>query len=264
MAANSGIWTAAVVSQIALAPLAGLLVVTGGYGPAFLLNAVSFVVSALVLVGLKAPARVAPVERRLWRDAASGVGTLVGSPLLRGLAAGQLLAALSAGATSALLVVLAQDHLGLDQSGYGLLLGAIGLGAAIGPLLLTRPVRDPLRPVFVFGPFLMRAVVDAVLASVTALAGALAALVGYGLGTSTGAVTFNSLLQAQTEEATRGRVLAGFDLLWQVGRLVSLVLGGVVADAWGIRAVYYLGAVLLVAAAGAGWRGLRAHRRLGD
>jgi hypothetical protein len=48
--------------------------------------------------------------------------------------------------------------------------------------------------------------------------------------------------------------LAGFDLLWQLGRLASLVLGGVGGDAWGIRAVYYLGVVLLVAAAGAGWR----------
>jgi hypothetical protein len=132
VAANSGIWTAAVVSQIVLALLAGLLVVTAGYGPAFLLNAVSFVVSALVLVGLKAPGRVAPIERRrLWRDAASGVGTLIGSPLLRGLAAGQLLAG---------------NHLGLDQSGYGLLLGAIGVGAAIGPLLLTRLVRAPSAP----------------------------------------------------------------------------------------------------------------------
>ncbi len=53
MAANSGIWTAAVVAQIVLASLAG-------YGPVLLLNAASFVVSALVVVGLKAPARVAP------------------------------------------------------------------------------------------------------------------------------------------------------------------------------------------------------------
>lgn len=35
VAANSGIWTAAVVSQVALAPLAGLLVTAFGYGPAF-------------------------------------------------------------------------------------------------------------------------------------------------------------------------------------------------------------------------------------
>jgi hypothetical protein len=33
----------------------------------------------------------------------------------------------------------------------------------------------------------------------------------------------------------RGRVFAGFDLLWQPGRPASLVLGGVAADALGVR-----------------------------
>jgi MFS family permease len=111
----------------------------------------------------------------------------------------------------------------------------------------------------VFGPFLLRAAVDAALATFTSLAAALAALVGYGLGTSTGAVTFNSLLQAETTDEYRGRVLASFDLLWQFGRLISLLLGGLVADAFGIRAVFYIGAVLLAAAAAVGWLGMRSR-----
>jgi len=49
VAANSGIWTAAVLSQIVLAPLAGLLVVSLGYGPAFAINAVSYASSAVLL-----------------------------------------------------------------------------------------------------------------------------------------------------------------------------------------------------------------------
>ena len=48
----------------------------------------------------------------------------------------------------------------------------------------------------------------------------MAALFAYGLGTSTGAVTFNSLLQAETPERLRGRVFASFDMLWQTGRLL--------------------------------------------
>ncbi|MGW4104710.1 MFS transporter [Streptomyces sp. NPDC004976] len=57
VAANSGIWTAAVLSQIALAPAAGLLVVAFGFAPSFLINAASFVASALVLARLALPAR---------------------------------------------------------------------------------------------------------------------------------------------------------------------------------------------------------------
>ncbi len=139
----------------------------------------------------------------------------------------------------------------------GLLLGAIGVGAAAGPLALSKLTDDPRRPAYVLGPFAVRAVVDATLATVTGLAPALVALVAYGVGTSTGAVTFSSILQAEAPDRLRGRVFAGFDMLWQLGRLLSLLAGGLLADAVGICAVFYLGAVLLLAAVGVGWAGLR-------
>ena len=254
VAANSGIWTTAVLSQIVLAPLAGGLVVTVGPGGAFALNAVSFVVSALFLRGLRVSGPVREVgRRRLLADARAAAGLVRTDPLLRALAVGQLLAALSAGATSALLVVLAAEHLRAGPGAYGLLVGAIGVGAALGPLLLLRLVRDPRRPVWVFGPYLLRGVVDLVLASVRSVPLAAASLAVYGLGTSTGAVTFTSLLQSHVDDRTRGRVFATMDLLWQSGRLTSLGVGGLLADTVGVRAVYYLGGVLLVLAGAAGF-----------
>lgn len=259
VAANSGIWTAAVLSQIALAPLAGILYTALGAAPAFGINAASFALSAIVLLGLRLPASPARTERRgFFADAAAGVRLLGADRLLRALGAGQLLAALSAGATSALLVVLARDHLALPASGYGLLLGAIGIGAALGPFLLTRLVADPRRPVFVFGPYVLRGLVDLALATFTALPLALVAFAVYGMGTSSGAVTFNSLLQTHTPIHARGRIFASFDVFWQLGRLLSLLIGGVLAAALGIGAVYYLGGALLLLAAAIGWRAVRA------
>lgn len=58
--------------------------------------------------------------------------------------------------------------------------------SALGPLLLLRRIAYPRRPLFVFGPYAVRGVVDLVLASVTALPPAAVALVLYGLSTSTG------------------------------------------------------------------------------
>ncbi len=261
IAANSGLWTAAVVSQVVLAPLAGVVVVGFGFAWAFWINAASYLCSAAVLLRLRAPKRQPTVRRWSWSaDVREGLAAVAGDRLLRALAAGQFLAALSAGATGALLVVLAREHLALDTADYGLLLGAIGIGAATGPLALSALTRDPRRPGYVFGPFLLRAAVDAVLATVTGLAPALAALGVYGLGTSTGAITFNSLLQAETPQSLRGRVSAGFDMLWQAGRLLSLLVGGLLADSVGIRAVYYLGAALMLAAAGVGWAGVRSAK----
>jgi len=170
VAANSGIWTAAVLSQIVLAPLAGLLVVSLGYGPAFAINAVSYASSAVLLRGLRVPGHPEKVQRRrLLAEAREGVAVLVHHRLLRALAVGQFLAALSAGATSALLVVLAEEHLGVSGRGYGLLIGAIGIGAALGPLVLLRLIRNPARPLFVFGPYGLRGVVDLALASVASV-----------------------------------------------------------------------------------------------
>jgi predicted MFS family arabinose efflux permease len=85
---------------------------------------------------------------------------------------------------------------------------------------------------------------------------ALGSLTGYGVGTSTGAVTFNSLLQAEAPPDARGRVFAAFDLIWQLGRPASLALGGWLTDAVGITAVYAAGAVMLAAAAVIGRAGL--------
>jgi MFS family permease len=179
---------------------------------------------------------------------------LVTDRLLRILAAGRLLAALSAGATSVLLVVLAERHLDVGADGFGLFIGAIGIGAATGPLL-TRLTDNPRRR-GLFGPYLLRGVVVATVTALTAALAALAAMAAYGLGTSTGAVIFNSLLQAEVSPETRGRVFAGMDLLRQSGRLVSLAGGGLLADTIGIRAVYYLGGALLLLAGALGLPGL--------
>lgn len=264
VAANSGIWTAAVTAQILVAPVAALLAVNVGFGVAFGVNAVSFAFSAAVLRGLREPARTKPVQvTSPFAHAREGLAALTALPLLKALAAGQFLAALSAGSTSALLVVLAQDRLG-GGSSFGLLVAAIGAGAAVGPLLISRRITDPRRPLFVFGPYAVRGVVDLVLAVATSVPLAAGALVFYGLSTSTGNVTFSSLIQSRVPEDLRGRAFAGFDMLWQTGRLLSLLGGGLLADAVGIRAVYLLGGLLLLIAAAVGSLAARAAARGND
>ena len=209
VAANSGIWTAAVTAQVLVAPVAALLATRVGFGVAFAVNAVSFAVSAAVLTALREPGRTVPVTvSNPFAHARDGLRALAALPLLRALAIGQFLAALSAGATSALLVVLAQDRLG-GGGGYGLLVAAIGVGAALGPLLVVRRLHDPRRPLLVFGPYAVRGLVDLVLSAVTSVPLAAGALLFYGLSTSTGNVTFSSLLQSRVPEGLRAEPLPG-------------------------------------------------------
>ena len=126
-------------NTVALAPLAGALVATVGAAPAFLVNAASFAGSAVVLAGLRLPGRPAPtaVGSRLARIG-EGARLLVADRLLRLLALVQLLAALSAGATSALLVVLAGRLVSLALGGVAA--DALGIRAVYylgGGLLLV-------------------------------------------------------------------------------------------------------------------------------
>src|SRR5262249_2160831 len=185
---------------------------------------------------------------RIWAEDGEALRAVGRDRLLRALAVAQTLAALSAGATSALLVVLAARRLHTSGGGYGLLLAAIAVGAFTGPLLLARLPAMGRRPATVFAAFGLRGLVDLVLASVTALPAALAALVGYGIGTSTGNVSFATVIQSHVPDRLRGRVFSAFDLIWQSMRLASLLLGGLLADIAGIRAVYYTGGALLAAA----------------
>jgi MFS family permease len=249
VAANSAIWSAAVLSQVVLAPLAGLLTGAAGYRWAFAANAASFAFSAVLLGGLRAGEAPRPViAATIWAQAGEAVSQFARDRLLRALALAQALAALSAGATSALLVVLAARRLHTSGGGYGLLLGAIAAGAFTGSILLARLPALARRPAAVFAAFGLRSLVDLVLASVTALPAALGALVGYGIGTSTGNVAFSTVIQSQVADRLRGRVFSAFGLIWQSMRLVSLLLGGLLADIAGIRAVYYTGGALLAAA----------------
>ena len=154
------------------------------------------------------------------------------------LAGAQGLAALSAGATSALLVVLAEDHLKVGPGRFGMLIAAIGIGAGFAPLVLQHLVDDVRQPRFLFGPYLLRGAVDLVLAASRNFGVALGALAIYGVATSTGNITYNSVLQASVPDRLRGRVFAFYDVVWQTARLVSIGLGGITADRYGIAAVY--------------------------
>ncbi len=258
--ANSALWSAAVLSQVVLAPVAGALVGLAGPGPAFWVDSASFAVSAALLTGLRLPARPPPMLAGLRHQLAGGVRAIRGSRLLSTLAQVQGFAALSAGATSALLVVLARRHLHVGAGGFGLLLGAIGVGAALGPLVLQRVASEVSRPRYIFGPYLLRGLVDLVLAASTSFGVAVAALAAYGVGTSTGNVAYQSTLQSVVPDCERGRVFAAYDVIWSLGRLVSIGVGGALADAVGIAAVYALGGSLLLVAGG--W-GLARTRRGG-
>jgi MFS family permease len=249
--ANTALWTVAVAAQVVLAPLAGVIIATAGVGPAFAVNAASYVGSALLLTRLDAGKSPASTVILGWPGVRQGIDTVRSNPLLARLAVVQVLASLSAGATSGLLVLLASERLHVGPSGFGFLVAAIGVGAAAGPLVLRRWIK-PSDKRWLFGPYAARGAVDLTLAAVSQPLAAGAALGVYGVGTSTGMIAYQSTLQTTVPPEVRGRAFALYDVLWNATRLISLGLGGLLADAVSVQAVYLVGGLLLLASGAVG------------
>jgi len=242
-------------TQILASALAGGLLLASGTTAAFLFNAASFVFSALML--LRLPARHRPerwaVHGRpggFWEEVRAGVvyarrDAFVGPLLLI-----QGLAALATGGTAALLVVLSSRHLHLPPAGFSALLLAIGVGALVGPYLLPR--RFGADPRLVFWPYVWRGLGDMLIALLTPLPIALVLLFTYGVGTSTGAVTYSTILQRRVPDAVRGRVFATLDVVWATGEIASIGMAGILVDHVGIVGVYLGGGALLMLAGALG------------
>jgi MFS family permease len=150
------------------------------------------------------------------------------------------------------LVVLAERHLHLPAAGFAWLIGAIGVGALVGPLIPNTFAKEYRTARWLFVPYMIRGVGDVLLAIFTSLPIALVLLFIYGLNTSTGMVVFSSTVQGAVPDAVRGRVFTLLDVTWASMQLLSLAIGGALVDHVGIQAIYWAGGGLLILAGALG------------
>jgi MFS family permease len=250
LAANSVSWSTGRLVQIIGSALAlGVIQITGAEA-AFVFNASTFLISAIFLLLLPIP-RGQRVETRGWRgfvaDARDGLRFARHDWFVSRLVVVQAMASLSVGATSALLVVLAQQHYQLPPGGFGAFILAIGVGALIGPFLLGWLTRgDYQHSHWLFGPYVIRGVGDILLAVAAAPPIAWLLLFIYGLNTSSGMIVYQTWLQRHVPDAMRGRVFTWLDVVWNVMKVISLGLGGWLAEQASVEIVYYVGGTLLM------------------
>ena len=266
LAANSVAWSTGRLVQIIASALAGGLIAAVGTDWVFALNGLTFLFSAVMISRITIPSHAGELAasstrglRGYLEDAKAGPTFARSDPFISRFLPVQALASLAVGATGALLVVLSERHLGLQPAGFAWFLLAIGVRALLGPFLLGAITQEYRNAELLFVPYLIRGVGDILIAVVTPLPAALLILFVYGVNTSTGVVVSNSLLQSQVPEPIRGRVYTLLDATWSLMRLVSLAIGGLLADALGVRIVYYLGGSLLFTA---GLVGLSLFRRV--
>lgn len=271
LAANSVSWSTGRLVQIVAASVAGAVIALAGTGPAFAVNAVSFVVSAALIATLAIPPHAGQLDaaaRRglgaVFAEARTGLAYARGDPFVSRLLVVQSLASFAVGGTGAMLIVLSERHLRLPPEGFAWLIGAIGAGALLGPLIPNTLARDYRTARWLFVPYLVRGIGDVLIAVFTPLPVALLILFVYGLNTSTGMVVFSSTIQGAIPDAMRGRVFTLLDVSWSAMRLLSLGVGALVVDRLGVEPLFWMGGALLALAGMLGLGLLGGMRLAGD
>ncbi len=237
------------VSRAVGPALGGLLVAAAGARFAFLLNAVSFLGTVVVLKRWKREATPSdlPAERFLGAMRV-GLRYVRHSRELRVILVRAVGFVFSGGIVFSLLPSLAVHRLRLGSTGFGLLLGATGAGAVFATLLLPR-LRLRLSPNTLLAAFtLLFAAGLLVLAFVPSPLAVAGALFACGMGWLSVLSTCNTAVQLSVPSWVRARAFGAYITTWGGALAAGAAFWGAVAERGGIRAAFAGAAATMLAA----------------
>jgi MFS family permease len=231
--------------QVALGPvIGGLLVVGLGERGAIAANAVSFVISAIALVGLPALRQSGEPESRGFLSVGlEGVLFVWRTPLLRSISIALFLGVAFAGLDNVALVFLVRDTLHGGALAFGLVSGAYGVGMLAGSFGLSwRATAASAAAIFSLG-WVLSGVGTlltgiAPLLAVAALAQAVA-----GVGNAIDVVATDTLVQRETPREMLGRVFGLVGTAPFAGHLLAFAGGGFLVDLTSPRAVFLIAGI---------------------
>jgi MFS family permease len=246
------------IASIIFSLLAGLASVLGDLGViasfkvdqeflALVFDACTFLVSAAIVYRLPIPRteRRDDGKRIDWtetiRDVKEGLQFVAQHPLVRGVMLGLGIGLIGAGAMIPLGPSFAKEVLNGGSAAFGVLMTALGFGAAFGVVtLLWLQNRLPRTTVFTFavigvGGFLVLAASFSTLAPAALLIGGVGACAGGSY------VTGFTVLQETTSDELRGRTFATLYTVIRLCLLISLTISPLWADFWNSITKWILG-----------------------
>ena len=216
----------------------------------FYLDALSFVVSALIVWMVRVPSLAAAVESGIaavGRNLAAGARLLADTPMLKSLFLVFALVFVSFGLSNSLLLPFALKALGASEFEYGVQEAVTSVGFVIGSLWMAR-VSDRLRE----GQWIALGLIGMALsgigyASMRTVAPAIAIIAVSGLINAPTSIARRLVIQRHTPREMRGRVNSAFFVCRDVLFLVGMAAAGL-ADVFPIRLMYLASALMLLGA----------------
>jgi len=233
--------------------LAGVIAAIAQWQPLFVIDAATFIVSAMTLLSVAdhkhAPARA----MRLLDDIREGSQFILANRTLRSTMALAFTAVAFGSLTFPVLVVMSYGPLGGGAFGYGVLEAAIGAGAIVGavaaPAMMRRWPAGPL----ILGGVAGTGLAGALVGFSRSIPSAAVFLFASGMANTLYYVCLISLTQRESPDRMRGRVMSSRFLLVQVGLLGGMALSGPLTDRLGAPLVFVTAGFLLMCAAAAGF-----------
>jgi len=228
--------------------LGGLLLGVGASASELLaVDAVSFVVSAALVVSIRRPFGLGggtESEPGVW----AGVRLIVDEPVLRVLVTATVVSLLGMGIVNVANYPLS-IQLGGGTEGYGALEALLGGGGLVGAAIASRILNVGRAPLVITVMYAVSGAGLLLAGLAPVLAVALAGMAIAGAGRGLGDVADTTLVQARTDDARRSRVFAAQDGAAHAAYSGAMLAGGLIVSAAGARAgVLTAGACGLVAA----------------
>ena len=231
--------------------IAGVVIArAGGVGAVFALNAAMYLLFLVVLVAWRPPANTTPMVRERFISALRAGGRYVRyAPVVRRILLRSTLFLVPASALWALLPLIASQRLAQGADGYGLLLGALGVGAIAGAVVLPR-VRARLS---INALLAVSSVAYAVvLATVVLISNAvviLIVLLPAGVAWMAVLSTVNAELQLFLPAWVRARGLSVYQMVLFGAQGFGALAWGVIASPAGIAPTFLIAAAMMLAGA---------------
>jgi MFS family permease len=242
-------------ARVAGPSIGGALMQLAGGAAAATLDGLSYLVSALAIVGSGRPARTAPVPSSqvgFLESMGAGLRHVLGDRILRDLACSTAIFNLGSGMILAVVVLFATREVGLDAAGFGLVYGLGNIGFVLGAVLVGfLTTRFGVGRTFAWSSFASAGAMILIAAAGSGT-GAVFLLAGRFVGAAATPI-YNvdslSLRQARVSHAIMGRVNGTFQFLEWGALPVGSLVGGVLGAALGPRAALAAAAICGIASA---------------
>jgi len=240
MAANALYRSSQKLTEVAGFALAGWMATTIALPLVFYLDSLTFLISAMSLsmIAVSSPISSKPLTaRNVYENLLEGLRFIRQEVVLAANLAVAGVAPIPLGMITALLLVFTVQALKSDALGYGVLESTMGLGIVLGSLVLGKLGARYTPGRLLGGGLAGMGVATLMLSQLDHLVPALGLVFLFGMLNVAPDLVPLWMVQRHTPSEFRGRVLSVWGLVIQGAFLVGMMVGSVLADAFGVRYV---------------------------